>query len=181
VEDIPLLVASFLVRLNKEKGRNLAGFSEEAMALLCAYEWPGNICELENLVEQLVILEREGVIGADGLPDKIGNRSVAAAMGRVTLPAAGLRFDDTVAEFEDALIVQALERTKWIKNQAAGLLGMNRTTLVEKIKRRQLEARFNPAAHPEQLELPGRTIVRARSGGAGQGPTPSREEVIPSR
>ena len=146
VDDIPLLVAYFLERLNEEKGRNLLGFTEEAMALLCAYEWPGNIRELENIVERLVILEREGVVTPGALPDQIGKRSVTAAMGRVLLPDEGLNFDATVAEFEDALIVQALERSRWVKNRAAGLLGLNRTTLVEKIKKKQLEARYHPDA-----------------------------------
>jgi len=108
-----------------------------------AYEWPGNIRELENLIERLVILEGDGTLGPEALPERIGHRNVTAAMGRVVLPEEGLNFDATVAEFEDALILQALERSKWVKNRAAQLLGLNRTTLVEKIKKKRLEDRYH--------------------------------------
>jgi len=143
-EDVPLLVGHFLEKFNGEKGRRVDGFTDDAMALLMAYEWPGNIRELENLVERVVILEGDGVIGPEALPDRIGHRNVTAAMGRVVLPEEGLNFDATVAEFEDALILQALERSKWVKNRAAQLLGLNRTTLVEKIKKKGLEDRYHP-------------------------------------
>jgi DNA-binding NtrC family response regulator len=142
-DDIPLLVKHFLDKFNADKNRHVDGFTDEAMALLAAYEWPGNIRELENLVERLVILEPDGVLGPEVLPDRIGHRNVTAAMGRVVLPEEGLNFDATVAEFEDALILQALERSKWVKNRAAQLLGLNRTTLVEKIKKKRLEDRYH--------------------------------------
>jgi len=150
-DDVPLLVEHFLGKFNGEKGRHVDGFTDEAMALLMAYEWPGNIRELENLIERLVILEGDGILGPDALPDRIGRRNVTAAMGRVVLPEDGLNFDATVAEFEDALIVQALERSKWVKNRAAQLLGLNRTTLVEKIKKKGLEDRYHPKAPSEGL------------------------------
>jgi DNA-binding NtrC family response regulator len=150
-DDIPLLVRHFLEKFNGEKGRRVDGFTDEALALLMAYEWPGNIRELENLIERLVILEGDGTLGPDALPDRIGRRNVTAAMGRVVLPEDGLNFDATVAEFEDALIVQALERSKWVKNRAAQLLGLNRTTLVEKIKKKGLEDRYHPKERPEGL------------------------------
>ncbi|MDH4228139.1 MAG: sigma-54 dependent transcriptional regulator [Nitrospirota bacterium] len=143
-EDLELLITHFLDRFNGEKGRKVEGFTAEAMSLLAAYEWPGNIRELENLIERLVILEGGGIIGVDALPEKIGHRNVTAAMGRVVLPDTGLNFDDTVSEFEDALILQALERSQWVKNRAAQLLGLNRTTLVEKIKKKGLEDRYHP-------------------------------------
>ncbi len=154
-DDVPVLVNHFLKRFNKGKETGITGFNEEAMALLTAYDWPGNIRELENMVERLVILEGGGIIGADALPEKIGQRNVTAAMGRVVLPDDGLNFDATVAEFEDALILQALERSKWVKNRAAQLLGLNRTTLVEKIKKKKLEDRFSPKAKTRQVAVEG--------------------------
>jgi transcriptional regulator with GAF, ATPase, and Fis domain len=159
-DDVPLLVAHFLEKFNAEKGRRVDGFTEEAMALLMAYEWPGNIRELENLIERLVILEGDGVLGPEALPDRIGHRNVTAAMGRVVLPEDGLNFDATVAEFEDALILQALERSKWVKNRAAQLLGLNRTTLVEKIKKKGLEDRYHPKA-PRELPGEGPRVMAA--------------------
>ena len=154
-DDIPLLVNHFLGQFNQDKNRQVEGFSDDCMALLQAYEWPGNIRELENLIERLVILEGEGVITPAALPSRIGSRSVTAAMGRVVLPDTGLNFDATVAEFEDALIVQALERSKWVKNRAAQLLGLNRTTLVEKIKKKKLEDRYHPVQAHKVAGQPG--------------------------
>ncbi|MBI5136138.1 MAG: sigma-54-dependent Fis family transcriptional regulator [Nitrospirae bacterium] len=154
-DDVALLVDHFLRRFNEGKGARTTGFSDEALALLTAYDWPGNIRELENTVERLVILEGGCMIGPEALPEKIGQRNVTAAMGRVVLPDDGLNFDATVAEFEDALILQALERSKWVKNRAAQLLGLNRTTLVEKIKKKGLEDRFSPKTRTRQVEVPG--------------------------
>ncbi|MFQ5509030.1 MAG: sigma-54-dependent transcriptional regulator [Leptospirillia bacterium] len=151
-EDILLLVQHFLDGFNASKGRNVKGFTDETLALLQTYDWPGNIRELENLIERLVILEGEGVIGPEALPDYIGQRNVTAAMGRVVLPEDGLNFDATVAEFEDALILQALDRSKWVKNRAAQLLGLNRTTLVEKIKKKKLEELYNADTRPRAME-----------------------------
>ncbi|MDH5526764.1 MAG: sigma-54 dependent transcriptional regulator [Nitrospirota bacterium] len=151
-EDLPLLIRHFLERFNGDKGRKVEGFTDDAMALMAAYNWPGNIRELENLIERIVILEGEGIVGPEALPEKIGHRNVTAALGRVVLPEDGLSFDKTVSEFEDALILQALERSSWVKNRAAQMLGLNRTTLVEKIKKRGLEERYHPKARLREAQ-----------------------------
>ncbi|MDH5493467.1 MAG: sigma-54 dependent transcriptional regulator, partial [Myxococcales bacterium] len=137
--DIPLLVEHFVHQTNVKRGRFIAGVSDEAMAALCAYDWPGNVRQLENTLERLVVLKSEGFIEVDDLPEKW--RKQAAHSGGSSspeLPEDGIDLRDAVEQFENALILQALERTGWNKNQAASILRMNRTTLVEKLKKKKL-------------------------------------------
>jgi DNA-binding NtrC family response regulator len=111
------------------------------MSYLKGYSWPGNVRELENLIERLVILKGEGTIGIDDIQDRTmdpGGLDVAAPA--LSLPSEGLCFRTAVSRFENELITQALQRTHGNKNKAADLLRLNRTTLVEKIKRRRLES-----------------------------------------
>jgi DNA-binding NtrC family response regulator len=136
-DDIPVLVHHFLEVANAEKGKQVAGISAEAMELLRAYAWPGNVRELENLVERLVVLGNDSEIGAEDLPAPF-HAAVAVEATAPRLPVTGLSFRDTVDEFETDLILQALEQTQWNKNRAAQLLGLNRTTLLEKIKKKGL-------------------------------------------
>jgi len=137
-EDIPLLLQHFLDVANQEKGRRIDGIAPEAMDLLCGYDWPGNVRELENLMERLVILRGEGEIGPEDLPEPIRGRRPRAPKAP-PIPSDGLSFSQVVGDFEAELIVQALEQTGWNKNRAAQLLGLNRTTLLEKIKKKGLE------------------------------------------
>jgi DNA-binding NtrC family response regulator len=112
--------------------------SDEAMALLCRYDWPGNVRELENLIERLSVLRSEGEIGIEDLPAALRGRPEPAA-GAPAIPDEGLDFRDVVDRFESDLIRQALQQTQGNKNRAAQLLGLNRTTLLEKIKKKGLE------------------------------------------
>jgi len=140
-DDVPLLCRHFLDVFNRRLRGRVQGFTEEAMTWLRQYPWPGNVRELENLIERLVILQGEGTITVedvrekymDGVPD-------APEPAPLHLPPEGLCFRTAVSRFENELISQALERTRGNKNKAADLLHLNRTTLVEKIKRRRLEA-----------------------------------------
>jgi DNA-binding NtrC family response regulator len=107
------------------------------MQLLCSYRWPGNVRELENLIERLTVLRGEGEITPEDLP--ASHRSVAPVDATVPrLSPDGLSFRDVVDRVETDLIVQALEQTHGNKNKAAQLLGLNRTTLLEKIKKKGL-------------------------------------------
>jgi DNA-binding NtrC family response regulator len=137
-EDIPLLAQHFLEVLSHERQTKIESISDEAMARLCGYHWPGNVRELENLVERLTILRGDGEIGVEDLPDGFA-QSDPALPRAPKLPEAGLSFRDVVDDFEADLILQALEQTGWNKNRAARLLGLNRTTLIEKIKKKGLQ------------------------------------------
>jgi DNA-binding NtrC family response regulator len=139
--DIPILLNHFLNQYNKNKTKVLTGFGTDALKCLVNYTWPGNIRELENLIERLSILKGFGSVEVNDLPAKY--RSTAANFaetGMVEIPESGLDFNSAVDQFENALILKALEKTGWNKNQAALLLRLNRTTLVEKMKKKGLKS-----------------------------------------
>lgn len=136
--DIPLLVAHFLRQFNRKNHRRVEGISDEALNAMQAYAWPGNVRELKNAMERIVVLKGEGRIELHDLSQKYANGSSAAAMGHVEISEDGIDLNSAVTEYERALILESLKRTNWVKNQAAKLLQLNRTTLVEKIKRHKL-------------------------------------------
>ncbi|MFZ5758636.1 MAG: sigma-54 interaction domain-containing protein [Thermodesulfobacteriota bacterium] len=132
--DIPLLVEYFVERFNRAKKRTIGRVSDEVMAFLLRYPWPGNVRELENVVERMVILCQGGTITHDDLPERIRAAEPKEEQGD-DIPAHGLNLNEEVAAFEKRLILQALEKSNWVKNRAAKLLHVNRTTLLEKMKR----------------------------------------------
>lgn len=137
--DMPLLVHYFIEKLNQEKGAEVAGISDLAMDLLMQHTWPGNVRELANLLERLVVLKGEGEIQPSDLPAKFRpNGQVVANLNAPEITAEGICLNSAVSEFEKNLIYQSLEKTDWVKNKAAKLLHVKRTTLVEKIKRYDL-------------------------------------------
>lgn len=138
VDDIPLLVHHFIDLGNHLRNSQIDGISEEAMKLLMNYAWPGNVRELENLLERVMILRSEGEITAEDLPVQF-HRPRERSHPAPRVSDAGIEFNEVIAQLETDLILQALEQTHWNKNRAAGLLGLNRTTLLEKIKKKGLE------------------------------------------
>ncbi|MDG0815318.1 sigma-54-dependent transcriptional regulator [Bdellovibrio svalbardensis] len=137
--DIPLLLTHFMDIFNKTKGRGLTGIASDALDCLVNYAWPGNIRELENLVERMTILKGHGSIEVSDLPPKYkSSRTVSTDVGNLEIPDSGMDFNTAVDTFENTLILKALEKTGWNRNQAAALLRLNRTTLVEKIKKKGL-------------------------------------------
>ncbi|MCC6933493.1 MAG: sigma-54-dependent Fis family transcriptional regulator [Deltaproteobacteria bacterium] len=145
-EDIELLVNFFSKKYAEENDRRPLVFSVEAMAALKAYNWPGNIRELENLIERLTVLVDGDAVYETDLPTRIANYSSQVAFDPMMalLPESGVDFNALVDGFENSLIIQALERTNGNKKAAARLLNLNRTTLVEKIKKKGLEVRRDP-------------------------------------
>ncbi len=140
-KDVEILCEHFLLRFAKAVSREGMTFSAEAMARLRSYQWPGNVRELENLIERLAILSEADVIRADELPEYInGTDSLASsAYFDTDLPADGVDFNALVDDFETRLITMALARTNGNKKAAAKLLQLNRTTLVEKIKKKGMD------------------------------------------
>lgn len=139
VGDIPLLVDYFIRQLNKRRDATLTGCTDDAMAILCAYQWPGNVRELANLIERIAILKRSGVIDVNDLPDKVRRPASPPSLSVISaIPVNGIDLSRSVEEFENRLILEALERTNWVKSKAAQLLRINRTTLIEKLKKRSL-------------------------------------------
>ena len=136
-DDVPLLVHHFLDLARAERGSRVQGITDEAMARLVEHDWPGNVRELENLMERLLVLTTEGEVDVEDLPPELqSGRRKPVETPRV--PASGLDFNQVVEQLEVDLIRQALEHTHWNKNRAAQLLGLNRTTLEGKIRKRGL-------------------------------------------
>jgi DNA-binding NtrC family response regulator len=136
-EDVPLLAKHFLEVLETERGKRVQGITPRALEQLAAFDWPGNVRELENLIERLLVLCEGETIDAHDLPAAYQGPCLPDPVSP-RVPASGLPFSEAVDRFETDLIRQALEHTHWNKNRAAQLLGMNRTTLFEKIKKKGL-------------------------------------------
>ncbi len=136
--DIPRLISHFLKEFNLKNGRDVQGVTNDAMIIIREHAWPGNVRELKNMVERLVVLKGEGDIGPLDLPEKLRRKSSHSELPSMEISEDGINLNTAVTEFEKALILESLQKTNWVKNQAAKLLRLNRTTLVEKIKRHHL-------------------------------------------
>jgi len=135
-EDIPLLVQHFVQRLSADQGRGPATVSQDAMRKLMAYAWPGNVRQLENAVERaLAFSQGRGQIDVQDFSPDIQNQSASAEPIEPWLPDEGLDLERYMSGVELALIRRSLERTRGNKRQAAQLLNLKRTTLIEKLKR----------------------------------------------
>jgi transcriptional regulator with PAS, ATPase and Fis domain len=164
--DIPLLVDYFLRQCNEiDRPKTI---SAEAINILMNYSWPGNIRELANFVERMVVLSIGSLITPRDLPDKVlgevpteqwtplekepepepeANPAQMLQQSlkqsfHVGIPDEGINLKKIVEDFEKELLIEALEKTGWVKNKAANLLNLNRTTLVEKLKKLKIT---NPA------------------------------------
>ncbi|TMO09727.1 sigma-54-dependent Fis family transcriptional regulator [Pseudoalteromonas sp. S327] len=171
-DDIPLLLKELMRRVNEQSGTS-AKFTERAVESLKEHAWPGNIRELANLVERMVIMFPEKVVDVPDLPNKYRYIEVDAyepeypeellekdafndifssgfsdydnepepefsQPGSGVLPEEGIELKDYLAELEISLITQALERFDYVVARAAEILGVRRTTLVEKMKKYNL-------------------------------------------
>ncbi|WP_448546810.1 sigma-54 dependent transcriptional regulator [Thalassotalea fusca] len=177
-EDIPLLLKELISRFEQAQGQTVK-FTEQAIASLQEHPWLGNVRELSNLVERMIIMYREQIVNVSELPSKYQHIDVeeytpeypeelqereainelfsgfdyddeddeqgfesfdaepAKSVG--TLPTEGLVLKDFLADLEVSLITQSLERNDWVVARSAELLGMRRTTLVEKMRKYQLQ------------------------------------------
>ncbi len=143
IDDLPALTEQLLVRIERLTGTRIE-LSARAVEALAAYDWPGNVRELANLLERLVILNRGGRVDVADLPERY-RRSAASVTRLPQPPAAGLPdegFDlkDHLTQVEQRFIREALARADGTIAGAARLLGMQRTTLVEKLKKYRLQA-----------------------------------------
>ena len=134
-DDIPLLAQHFLNLANEGRGNETVEFSDEVIERMTSFGWPGNVRELENLVERLVTLCSAREIVASDLPKSL-QASSPPPPAAPQIPPQGLSFRDVVDQFESDLILQALEITHGNKNRAAQLIRMNRTTMLEKMKKK---------------------------------------------
>ncbi len=133
-EDIPLLVSHFIQVYSQENNKRIDGISEDVMKVLENHSWPGNIRELENLIERAVVLTKNSVINRESLPPFLlalqnGNhKSFSSSLGNGSLK-------DELQAFQRKTIIEALQRSEGIQKKAADLLNVKPTTLNEMIKR----------------------------------------------
>ena len=123
-EDVPVLANHFLERCAHEHGKVLRGFGPDALRALDAYAFPGNVRELENIVERAVALSMTSTIGLGDLPREVSGAASAPTPTLVQIPEEGCNLDEVIGELERRLLVQALERTGGVRTTAAKLLGI---------------------------------------------------------
>ena len=123
MEDVPLLMQHFIEKYALEAGREVHDISDAATKRILAYDFPGNVRELENLVERAVALSRDGVIGLETLPPTILDPKKTESRSR--LPSEGGSLEEMVNEYERSLLGEALERCGGIKKKAAAFLGIS--------------------------------------------------------
>jgi transcriptional regulator with GAF, ATPase, and Fis domain len=149
--DVPLLIDHFLTRFNQSKHTTVSGLASDALQMLTEYDWPGNIRELENMIERLVVLKKHGVLSVGDLPEKICRRSPGPELKEqfIRFSEDGINLSREVEQYEKHLIMEALRKANGVTSRAAQLLHLNRTTLVEKLKRKGVD----PRSHLETLPL----------------------------
>ncbi|MDD2732705.1 MAG: sigma-54 dependent transcriptional regulator [Desulfuromonadaceae bacterium] len=138
-QDIMYLISFFLEKQCRIMGRIPCSISKQALEALERYSWPGNVRELENMIERMIVLTDANVLTIEDVPDKIVVEKNSGEAHTLKLPSMGIDLTETVSRIEQSFILQALESAGGVKAQAAKLLGINRTTLVEKIKRLKME------------------------------------------
>ena len=131
--DIPLLSHFFLDQIGRQMGKALSGFTEEAMETLCEYTWPGNVRELRNAIEHACIVCSTGMIDEPHLPTFTGGMPDGSdEIDRTAVVLAGA--DRSIRALESQLVAKVLDDTQWNISRAAAILGINRTTLYNKIR-----------------------------------------------
>lgn len=160
IADIPLLINAFQEKYTRQRGRESFAFSPPATAAITHYEWRGNVRELENLIQHMSILYSGRLLQLEDLPEKFHNVIIPAeekievtqrplspsppenfniAPQSFTWQDGRIDFNELINDFETQLIVQAMKLTEGNKKEAARLLNLKRTTLLEKIKKKDIE------------------------------------------
>lgn len=139
-DDIPLLADHFINLYSRENRKQINGISDGTIRILKSYDWPGNIREMENIIERAVILDTDGVIENDDLPKLL----VENARGFIDMESA--KNADTAVSLKDAMegpekvyIMHVMKKVGYNKNEAARKLGLNRTTLYNKLRKYELQ------------------------------------------
>jgi DNA-binding NtrC family response regulator len=135
-EDIPPLIAQFVRQFSQQLGKPEPEISPDAFQKLLDYSWPGNVRELQNAIEYAVVLARQGIIGVKELPTEIQLPPELQQAELSALPRSGVQ---TLDEVERTAILQALAECRGNKKKAAELLGIQRPTLYNKMKRYAIE------------------------------------------
>jgi len=182
--DIPLLIRYFLQLQVRRKAKGMLQIDSSAMAALERYCWPGNVQEVENLMERLVVLNDDGVIRSSDLPDYIVNNSIPQHLRGtdIVLPNEGVDLDAILEKIETTFIEQALRRARGNKTTAAELLNLKRTTFVERLRKKgmmQSTKAAPPDAEPvekmtDQIFSLTQPLLRSRPSALSAWPAASR-------
>ena len=152
-EDIPLLVREFVQKFANQQGKSIEAIPSEVMAALSAHDWPGNIRELQNVIERAVILTSGPVLSGQTM-----DRMTAAP---VRVPGVDKPVSRTLADAERAHITATLDKTNWViggRNGAAAQLGLPRTTLLARMQRLGISNGVTRRGFGKSTEGPVRTI-----------------------
>jgi two-component system response regulator PilR (NtrC family) len=136
-DDIALLVDHFVEKYGRELGKDVKGVSDEAMARLVAYRFPGNVRELENVIERAVALTRGPVIEVEALPRSVLEREAPEPAQRI--PREGVDLDKLMEDYERSLILEALRPAGGVKKRAAKLLGISFRSLRYRLEKLGIE------------------------------------------
>src|SRR5229473_2641396 len=143
-EDIPLLVAHFLQKFGKELGKGARGVAPDAMGVLERYHWPGNIRELENVLERAIVLGAGDMLSAEALPESVRRERPSRGPELVDIPDEGLDLETTLDDLERRYLQRALDRTGGVQTKAAELLRMTFRQFRYKLQKHSLAKRGAP-------------------------------------
>ncbi|KJU87724.1 sigma-54 dependent transcriptional regulator [Candidatus Magnetobacterium bavaricum] len=142
-DDLPVLTEHFMTGFCSKQGKEPLKITPEAVDLMMKHHWPGNVRELETLIERCVILDDTGVVRPEDLPERFRQHKppqlTTTQSSLMELPMEGIDLNAILDDIENNLITQALQRAAGVKSKAAGMLGLNRTTFLEKLKKRRIE------------------------------------------
>ena len=164
--DVPLLVHYFLHANGQRKGKTPIHIDPAAMTVLERYSWPGNVREVENLIERLVVLSDATLIRVDDLPDYVVENAPREPQTSVemSLPQDGVDLDGVLERIEDRFIQQALQRSRGNKTMAAEMLHLNRTTFIERLRKKgMLQTIRRNNATPANVSSLGEASFRSRN------------------
>lgn len=136
--DVPILAERFMRRFAREMSKDIVGFTPDAVRALQAYGFPGNVRELENVVERAVALAGARAIGLGDLPPELSGVVGAPTPALLSLPTEGTQLDHVLSEIERRLMLEALERTGGVRTRAAELLGISFRSLRYRLKKHGL-------------------------------------------
>ena len=139
--DIPMLAQYFLEKVREDAGKDVEGFTPEALQALQSYPWPGNVRELQNAVERSVLLGKNKLISVTDLPANVASQSAPASPSVIhpQNPQRKMTLKEALEGPERQIIYQVLKENNWNRNATADQLGINRTTLYKKMKKLDLE------------------------------------------
>jgi two-component system, NtrC family, response regulator AtoC len=140
-EDVPLLARHFVQKSCRANNLPMKTLAQDAVRALMAYDWPGNVRQLENAIEHAVAMSGQKVdIGVSALPEELRLPTQTPIVPTVSIPDEGISFTSVVSQLERELILRVLEKTHGNKRQAARLLNLSRTTFIDKVQRLNLDS-----------------------------------------